>query len=132
MIPQSSLIREIPKKCPDCGGKHYIDPLNLNDYAETVEGFVHQSFCGDCGLMQPNLREDISFITNDEVISRGLKKKVAMRIGRSHGIENHLSKKLLDNFADIYLKKEFIINFSESYYALFGIVVSREEIKSFM
>jgi len=132
MEDRSSTLRVVHKICPDCGGHHYKDPLNFSDFAETVEGYVLQSTCEDCGLMQPNLREDEDYITNDEGIGRWLKKRVAMKIGRSHGIDPNLSKKLLESFRETYIKKDFITNFSEAYHVLFGIEISAEEIKSFM
>ena len=82
--------------------------------------------------MQPNLREDEDYISNDEPINEGLKKKVTMKIGRSHGVDHHLSKKLLESFRDIYMKKEFITDLSDAYPVLFNVKISEKEIRSFM
>jgi hypothetical protein len=133
MYPLSSAVRILHKKCPDCGERHLIDPSILNDRAETVEGYVQQSWCPGCGLMAPNLREDENCIKDNETISRGAKKKVAMKIGRSHGFDSRLCRKIVEEeLRDISLKKGFITNLSETYYLFFGTIVSEEEIKSFL
>lgn len=132
MYSLPSTVRILHRKCPDCREKHLIDPANLNDYAETVEGFVQQSWCPCCGLMAPNLREDENYITDTETISNHKKKKIIRLLSDKHGFDYHVSSRIEKDLKTISLKKEFIMTLSEMSSVFFKTMVSESEIKSFI
>ena len=72
--------------CPICGIHHLKDPDNLLDYADTEWGVILQSFCQECGRMEPLIQ---GYRLNKKIL-----RTYAIRIAMKFGLDFDRCKKI--------------------------------------
>ncbi len=101
--------------CPICGERLHINRSNGGDWFSTIIGFVCQSYCTNCGVMEPLVEDDREFAMT--FLSNNCKRKVAIRLATKFGFHYEETKEVA---------KSIVANDEYSFSETFAIEISKK------